>query len=149
MIAHAQRIQRFEPKQTKGRARSYISWVTCDIGDLIFNDRPAGVGRNTARADGQWALNGNFSYTLSFGQRKVALPPGIMIMGGGAGGLQVSTMRQQDAARYRMGFVVNAQNLTNHTNLSGFSGTQSSSFFGVPTSALGMRKIDVGSNFSF
>ena len=120
-----------------------------DNGDLIFNDRPAGVGRNTARADGQWVLNGNFVYTISFGQRKVALPPGISINGVAGGGLQVSTVAQQDASRYRMGIVVNAQNLTNHTNLGGFSGTLTSQFFGVPTSASGMRKVDVGINFNF
>ena len=71
-----------------------------DNGDLIFNDRPLGVGRNTLRADGQWTLNGNFSYQISFGQRKIALPPGIMINGGGAsGGFQVQTTPQQNARR--------------------------------------------------
>ena len=31
-----------------------------DNGDGTFNDRPAGVGRNTERTSGQWTLNGNF-----------------------------------------------------------------------------------------
>jgi len=120
-----------------------------DNGDLIFNDRPLGIGRNTARADGQWTLNGNFNYTLMFGQKKVAMPPGIMINGGGAGGPQVTMMAPQAAARYRLGIVVNVQNLTNHINYSGFSGTLTSPFYGVATSAQGMRKVDVGLNFNF
>ncbi len=33
-----------------------------DNGDLIFNDRPAGVGRNTERTAGQWSINTQFSY---------------------------------------------------------------------------------------
>ena len=50
-----------------------------DNGDLVFNDRPAGVGRNSARGSGSLVMNANFSYSLSFGTRKVALPPGISI----------------------------------------------------------------------
>ena len=39
-----------------------------DNGDLVFNDRPVGVGRNSARGSGRWFnSNANFSYTLSFG----------------------------------------------------------------------------------
>src|SRR5262245_23509171 len=39
-----------------------------DNSDGIFNDRPAGVGRNTEHTSGQWTLNGNFSYAISFGK---------------------------------------------------------------------------------
>ena len=34
-------------------------------GDLLFNDRPDGVGRNTARGAAQWNMNGFFSYCAS------------------------------------------------------------------------------------
>src|SRR5262249_50907233 len=50
-----------------------------DNGDLVFNDRPAGVGRNTLRQPGQWTMSGSFTYGLSFGKKKIALPPGISI----------------------------------------------------------------------
>src|SRR5262249_50160118 len=36
-------------------------------GDLVFNDRPFGIGRNTARGDSQYTLNGFFGYTRAFG----------------------------------------------------------------------------------
>ena len=57
---------------------------------------------------------------------------------------------QADALpRFRMGIVVNAQNLTNRANYVGYSGTLSSPLFGQPTAVQGMRRIDVGLNFNF
>src|SRR5262249_5554502 len=50
----------------------------------IFNDRPAGVGRNTLRASGQMTVNTMFGYVFSFGTNKSPLPPGIGVFGGGA-----------------------------------------------------------------
>ena len=38
-------------------------------GDLIFNDRPAGVGRNTLRGRGQRSLNMFVTYSLAIGDR--------------------------------------------------------------------------------
>jgi len=51
--------------------------------------------------------------------------------------------------RFRLGLVVQAQNLTNHVNYTNYTGSMTSQFFGHPTSVAGMRKIDVGLNFSF
>jgi hypothetical protein len=119
-----------------------------DNGDLIFNDRPAGVGRNTARTPGQWSVNGYISYQFTFGPRLNNLPPGIMI-NGGPGGYTVSTMAPPSVGRYRISFNCNVQNLTNHTNLSGYSGNMLSPFFGKPTNAFGQRRIDVGMNLGF
>src|SRR4029078_12621276 len=41
-------------------------------GDLVFNDRPDGVGRNSARAVGQWSMNGFFTYSWQFGTKDEA-----------------------------------------------------------------------------
>ena len=119
-----------------------------DNGDLIFNDRPAGVGRNTLRAESTLTLNANFNYTFLFGKARVNLPPGIRIDGIG-GQFNVQTVQLDPQPRFRMAIVVNAQNLTNHTNYTGYSGTMTSTFFAQPTAAQGMRKIDVGLNFNF
>ena len=43
-----------------------------DNGDLIFNDRPAGVGRNTERAKEQLYLNANVNYSFTFGRANPA-----------------------------------------------------------------------------
>ena len=48
-----------------------------DNGDLVFNDRPAGVGRNTQWTPGQWTVNGFFNYTIAIGKKTVQNPGGI------------------------------------------------------------------------
>ena len=115
-------------------------------GDLIYNDRPAGIGRNTARGEQQWNLNMAAGYTILFG-RQTALPPGIAVVGGG-GGPQVTAVNQ-NGARFRLQFVVQVQNVTNHANYTGYSGVLTSPFFGQPTAVLGTRKVDLGVNLSF
>ena len=47
------------------------------------------------------------------------------------------------------GVYVSAQNLTNHYNYGGYSGVQTSPFFGQPTLVYNPRKVDVGLNFNF
>jgi len=118
-----------------------------DNGDLVFNDRPVDVGRNSARADGQFNLNGNFQYTFLIGKRTSTLPPGIIIRNNN--GQFAVEQFQFDNTKYRLTFYVNAQNITNHGNYTNFNGTMTSPLFGQPTSVQGMRKIDVGLNFNF
>jgi hypothetical protein len=115
--------------------------------DGIFNDRPAGVGRNTLRASGQRNLNMFAGYNFSFGHNAAPLPPGIGIFGSGAA-TQIRTI-DQTPARFRLQLYVQAQNLTNEANYVGYSGTLTSPFFGQPTAVTGMRKIDFGINFGF
>ena len=117
-----------------------------DNGDGIFNDRPAGIGRNSLRARGQTTLNLLLGYQFAFG-KTAALPPGVGVFGGG----NAATVRtfDQGTARYRLGFFVQCFNLANRANFSGYSGTQTSPFFGKPTNVRDMRKIDIGMNLSF
>jgi hypothetical protein len=117
-----------------------------DNGDGVFNDRPVGVGRNTLRASAQTTLNVMLAYQFAFG-RTAPLPPGIGVFGGG-GAAQVRTF-DQGTARYRLQVFVQAQNLTNRANYSGYSGIRTSPFFGRPTSVSGMRKIDAGMSLNF
>jgi hypothetical protein len=116
-------------------------------GDGIFNDRPAGVGRNTLRADGQMTLNMFAGYNIAFGHSSAPLPPGIGVFGSGAAA-QVRTV-DLGPARYRLQFFVQAQNLTNEKNYIAYSGTLTSPFFGQPTAVTPMRKINFGINFDF
>jgi hypothetical protein len=117
-----------------------------DNGDGVFNDRPAGVGRDTLRADGATIVNMLTGYQFAMGH-SAPLPPGIGVFGGG-GAAQVRTF-DQGSARYRLLLFVQAQNLTNAVNYLGYSGTLTSPFFGKPTAAIGMRKIDAGISLSF
>jgi hypothetical protein len=118
-----------------------------DNGDLVFNDRPAGVERNTERAAAQWALNLNASYALAFGRRTTPPPPGIFItvVGGQAPTVQTVNIDW----RYRLQFFVNVQNVTNRANYIGYSGVMTSPFFGRPTTVSNPRKVDIGMNLQF
>jgi hypothetical protein len=117
-----------------------------DNRDLVFNDRPAGVARNTLRAQAQMTLSGNFAYSIPIRKRTGALPSGIQVSSNNGA---VSVNQFSDAARYRVTFIVQAQNLTNHANYTGYSGTLTSPFFGQPTSVAGTRRVDTGIQFNF
>ena len=58
-----------------------------DNNDTVSNDRPAGVGRNAARASDRWDVGARLSYAFGFGRRPGADGAGgpqiIMIRGGG------------------------------------------------------------------
>ena len=95
--------------------------------DGILNDRPSGVGIWMLRTTPVWTLSTRFTYNIPLPQ-------------------QPST---QGPLRYRLSAFVNINNLTNHANLSGFSGVMTSDFFMRPTSVQNPRKIDIGMNISF
>ena len=116
-------------------------------GDLLFTDRPAGVGRNTARGAAQWNLNGFFTYSRQFG-KPVQMPGGINFRTEG-GALAASQGAASSAGRFRLSFNCQVQNLTNHGNLGGFIGTLTSPGFGKPQFITGTRKIDFGMGISF
>ncbi len=118
-----------------------------DNGDGIFNDRPAGVGRNTLRARGQATAFLSLGYLFAFGRNAAPLPPVVGVFGNGAAA-EVRTI-DQGPARYILQLRVNISNLTNERNYQGFSGVATSPFFGQPTSVNGMRKVDVGAILNF
>jgi hypothetical protein len=126
-----------------------------DNNDTVSNDRPAGVGRNSARGSARWDVGARVSYAFGFGKRPGADGPGggqqvIMIRGGGGvetpmGGFSGGA----DDKRWRMELYVAATNIFNHTNLLGYSGVMTSPFFGDPTSAGPPRKLELGARFGF
>jgi hypothetical protein len=119
-----------------------------DNGDLVFNDRPAGVRRNSARTRGQWNSNANFAYSFTLGKKQVTSGGGVQIMGGPAG-LTVNPTGMQTQPRYRLNIAVNLQNLFNQPVYSGYSGAMNSQFFLQPTRADGVRRVMFNANVSF
>lgn len=116
-----------------------------DNGDLVYNDRPAAVGRNSKRAAMQWTLNANIGYGWTFG-RAVGGPAGVGVIFNGTD----ATVRSIDQGqRFRLQFFVQANNLTNRYNYIGYSGTLTSPFYGQPTAVTGTRRIETGFNFGF
>jgi len=118
-----------------------------DNGDLIFNDRPIGVERNTLRGAAQGGLNAQFAYSIPIRKRVGTLPPGIQISNNG-GNITVNQFAG-DQARYRITLRLEAQNLTNRYNYTGYSGLLTSQFFGQPTAVNNPRRIDIGVMFNF
>ena len=53
------------------------------------------------------------------------------------------------AQRYKLSIYASVNNLTNHANLTGFSGVMTSPFFLSPTGVQNPRKVDMGMNISF
>ena len=113
-----------------------------DNNDSIFNDRPAGVGRNSARTSSQVTVSGTLSYSLALGPAGTARAAAQDRQGGGDRGGQA-------AGRYRLVFLLSVNNLTNRPNFSGFSGIQTSPFFLTSTSVQNPRKVDLGVSIRF
>lgn len=120
-------------------------------GDGIFNDRPAGIGRNTARTTGQWDLGARLSYSIGFGTRPQPTGAGgqTVIMIGGGGGMAGGFGPGAQNKRFQLQFYAAAQNVTNRANYIGFSGVITSPFFGKPTNVLNPRKVELGVRFGF
>jgi hypothetical protein len=122
--------------------------------DGVFNDRPAGVGRNSLVTDGQWDIGLRVSYAIGFGQRPASAggPMGQMVIsvGGSGGGMPGAFgVGGADNKRYRIELYVSAQNVTNHPNYVGYSGVMTSPFFLQPTAVNNPRKVDILINFTF
>ena len=121
---------------------------TDDNGDLVFNDRPAGIGRNSERTRGTWNTSLSFGYAFTLGKKTVTSTGGVQIMGSPAG-LTVNPTGAQTTPRYRLNVNVNVNNLFNQPAYSGFSGILTSPFFLQPTAANGLRRITFNTNVSF
>ena len=77
-------------------------------GDLVFNDRPVGVARNTERGAAQWTINTFFAYMIPLGRQGASGPPITTVIAGGG----VPTVQSfQQPPRYIIQFFVQAQNL--------------------------------------
>jgi hypothetical protein len=111
-----------------------------DNDDGVFNDRPAGVGRNSLRGDTTWGLNLNLSRRFSLSGVTPVAQAGQRFGPAGRGG---------NGAGKSMELFVQAQNVLNHVTHTGYTGNLLSPFFGQPTSVGQPRDVNVGLRFSF
>jgi hypothetical protein len=105
-----------------------------DNHDGLLNDRPAGAGIWSLRSTRVWTLTTRFTYNIPLAATSA------QTAGPGSG---------PAAPRYRMSLYININNLTNHANLTGFSGIVTSPFFMQPTAVQNPRRVDVGMNVAF
>lgn len=122
-----------------------------DNGDTVINDRPFGVGRNSARAAARWEIGSRFSWGKDFGpeQQQTGGPQIRMIRVGGGDGAAPPSIGMGATKKYRLEFYAQAFNLLNHANLGVFNGVQTSPFFGQATSAQSPRRMELGMRFNF
>ncbi len=134
-------------------------------GDSVFNDRDAGVTRNSGRGATQWTANMRLNKSIGLGGVRsgppnMPMPPpppptgGAMaqrVGGGGPGGGDGPQMVVMEGGntRYRLDLFLNVQNVFNRTNYNAFVGNQLSSFFGQATSAGPARRVEIGASVSF
>jgi hypothetical protein len=119
-----------------------------DNGDLVFNDRPDGVGRNSARTRGLWSSSANVGYSFTLGKKQVTSGGGVQILPG-PGGLTINPTGMQTQPRYRLNLSLSVQNVFNQPSYSGFSGIMTSEFFLQPTTASGVRRVTFNTTVSF
>jgi hypothetical protein len=122
-----------------------------DNGDTVINDRPVGIGRNSARGAARWEIGSRFSWGKDFGpeQQPTAGPQVKMVRIGGGDGAAPPSISTGATKKYRMEFYAQAFNLLNHSNLGVFNGVQTSPFFGQATSAQPPRRMELGMRFNF
>ena len=118
--------------------------------DTVFNDRPAGIKRNSERGAKQSGGTVRFTRSVAIGAPARVVPgrPGSAptgraadVPGGGAEGGGTS--------RYRMVLHVQLSNPFNYVNYNTFVGNQLSPFFGQATSAGAARWVEVGVSLIF
>jgi hypothetical protein len=136
-------------------------------GDTVFNDRPAGVMRNSARGASQWNINLRLNRSINLGgvlgidgPMMLGGPPpppppannqqgpGVGAGAGGGGPVQMVTM-DGNASRYRLDLYVQVFNLLNAANYNAFIGNVQSPYFAQPTSAAPPRRLEIGASLSF
>ncbi|MGH9254201.1 MAG: carboxypeptidase regulatory-like domain-containing protein [Vicinamibacterales bacterium] len=149
-----------------------------DNRDGVSNDRPVGVGRNTARGSPRLETNLRVTRVFGFGGPRGGDggprvegppgggpppggfgggggrgggPPGGGGPGGGGGGPGGGGFGggNNNSQRFSVEFYTQASNLFNRVNYGIFSGNLRSPFFGLPTSAGPARRVEVGINFRF
>ena len=127
-----------------------------DNHDTVINDRPAGVGRNSARGwasstsrparGGPLALGSHLRpASASDSARRSATPDS------GRDAIPLGTMSAFDpqARRCRIELYAQVFNLFNRVNQIGYRGVRTSPFFGTPTAALPPRRIEIGARLDF
>jgi hypothetical protein len=73
----------------------------------------------------------------------------IMVSSAGGGGPMGGFGGGAANKRYQLNFYIAGSNLTNHYNYIGFSGVQTSPFFGQATNVMNPRKLEMGVRFGF
>ena len=115
-----------------------------DNQDGSNNDRPSGVPRNSLTGHSFFEVGMNLSKSIQLRSDQIAVgeggPASGPVVGGGYYGQRTGL---------RMTLTAQIENLLNKVNYNNFNGIQTSSFFGLPTSARDGRRISLSAKFTF
>jgi hypothetical protein len=117
--------------------------------DTVFNDRPFGIARNSARGTWQKQVDASLSWTFGFVKRKegeTAVPGTVVITSAEATSGDIGIDAKH---KYSVKIFATANNIFNQTNFTNFVGVQTSLLFTQPISAKNARRIDFGLRLSF
>jgi len=136
--------------------------------DGVFNERPAGVTRNSAHGETTWTVSARLQKQFNLGSPRGSGATAGIPGGGNRGGGGVAQQRAQGGgggnrgggnfnggnngnqnSRYNMELFANADNIFNNVNYGGYSGNMLSPFFAQPTSAQAARRVQIGLGFRF
>jgi hypothetical protein len=115
-------------------------------GDGVNNERPEGVGRNTARGRPTTNVDLGVTWGLRLGRRT---PLSSAAQGRPAGPQGGAAVRGNPNPIFRFEIYARATNALNIVNPQNFSGVLTSPFFGQPTSASAARRIVMGTRVWF
>jgi outer membrane receptor for ferrienterochelin and colicin len=111
-------------------------------GDGVNNEREPGIGRNSARGSGVKNVDATLTWSFGVGQRAARAGQQGRVAAPAANGRTTSPM-----ARFEL--YLQSSNIFNFVNYQGYSGVETSPFFGVATSASAPRRVSVGARAFF
>jgi len=126
-----------------------------DNADGVVNDRPEGVGRNTARLPWQTSADLRLSWSTGFGPVRSTSggPRGEVMMqrgpGGGPGGGGPGGLGGGEQRAVRLEIYAQTFNLLNTVNYSRYGSVLSSATFGLPINAMPARRLELGMRIGF
>lgn len=125
-----------------------VTWGVDANGDGIFNERPAGLGRNAGRGEARFNLDARLSWTRGFGPERKPRGPQARIVRLG-GGEMPSDPSDGPERRYQVSLYAQAFNATNTTNTRRYGGVVTSPRFGSALEAEPGRRIELGASLGF
>ena len=121
-----------------------------DNGDTLFNDRPAGVTRNTGVGPSRINVDLRAGWARSFGAKRAPRPgEGMRVVRIGGGDGVPDTSNPGEPQRYRVSLYAQVFNLFNRTNPIAVGTILGSPFFGRAVVTDPGRRIELGATFAF
>ena len=118
--------------------------------DTLFNDRPAGVTRNTGAGPARINVDLRAGWAKSFGAKRAPRPgEGMRVVRIGGGDGVPDTSNPGEPQRYRVSLYAQAFNVLNRTNPIAVGTIVGSPLFGRAVVTDPGRRIELGATFAF